>query len=322
MNFNTTNGLINLGNFRLQTPVALFSFNRPELTETALRQISRIRPPRVYLVADGATGSAISNERSVKVVHQQLEEFDFPGDVRLMISSQNLGLRERFFSALDEIFELESHLVIIEDDCAVDDSFYAFAQLGLEEFGDSEKFGLVTAHNPIQYNLLNKRAWFSTYPRIWGWATTSAVWREFRGAKALRTFPLSEKKLAVRAIGSATMRFLFSRMLTDDFAAKTWDVDFASFIIQRRLLSLTPPRNLVNNVGITGVTTNTHSWSASELPAASRLKFVALPSKIRPPSGVDVFEDTVRILRWAVAFARRPLPAIRKLLSLSSRNKV
>lgn len=112
--------------YRLNTPVALFVFNRPETTMRVFSQIREARPSVLLIVADGPRsnreGDAALCERTRAIV----EGVDWPCDVRRNYSEINLGCRDRLSSGLSWIFQEVEEAIILEDDCLPHPTFFRF----------------------------------------------------------------------------------------------------------------------------------------------------------------------------------------------------
>lgn len=289
----------------LTTPIVLFNFNRPDFTKRALDKLRYLSPRRIYLVCDGARGDNPSELSRVKQVQELLCNHGLAGEVFLLFANSNMGLKLRFLSALDEIFSCEEQLIVLEDDCEVDDSFFYFCKLSLQEYSGLKDVGLISAHNPT-WMPFKSAAFFTTYPRIWGWATWSSVWWEFRSADHFDLDSKAVRKGILSNVNSVTMKLLFSRMLRNSFADETWDVRWASFLLASKKLALSPPVNLVRNVGVSGTQTHSQDWSHLELPRVRPFSPVKFPLAVRGSALLSAWEDALRFGRWFISFSRSP----------------
>ena len=300
----------------LQTPVVLFNFNRPEQTLRALEQLTRLNCSKVYLVCDGPREGNLDDQDRVESVRNHLKNWQSSGDKVFFLAERNLGLRERFFSALDSVFADEDAAIILEDDCVIDDSFFDFAEAALVQYPNSEGVGIVAAHNPMP-SQFRQSVQFDTYPRIWGWASHGDLWRRFRASPLPNYSDKRFRGKVLRTLGSRTMRLMFAPMMTHSFSSRTWDVDFASFCISQGLLNISPPTNLCSNSGLEGNGTNSQDWSSLELPKVRTLLNPVRWRKKRKPSFLsNACVDIRRLSRWARASSRSPADALRKIRSL------
>lgn len=300
----------------LSTTVVLFNFNRPHQTLRVLEQLTRLNCQRVYLVCDGPREGNLEDKVAVGEVLEHLSQW-IPSAEKYVIASQlNLGLRERFYSALDYVFSRENAAIILEDDCAIDDSFFEFAETSLDFYHSDTTVGIVSAHNPMPCRQ-SSAVQFDTYPRIWGWATHGDLWRKFRSSPIPDYLDPKFRRSVLQMLGSRTMRLMFGSMMSPQFSSRTWDVDFATFCISEGLLNVYPPTNLCLNLGIHGNGTNSQDWSAVELPEPRPIKGPLHWREARKPSiWINAIVDLRRLFRWLEAALRHPALAGQKALRL------
>src|SRR5262245_43178107 len=110
----------------LETPVALFIFNRPEHTARVFERIAAVRPRRLLIVADGSRGGG--EDQRIEDTRAVLRNIDWPCELRLNLSESNLGCRKRMSSGLDWVFHHVDRAIILEDDCVPDPSFFPFCE--------------------------------------------------------------------------------------------------------------------------------------------------------------------------------------------------
>ena len=301
---------------RLRTPIALFTFNRPFLTGETLDRILSCRPSKIYLVQDGPRPDISSDVDLLRQVRLQFNRIPSEVEVREIFSDQNLGIKRRFYSALDEIFSIEEQLIIVEDDCLLQESFFPFAQKCLETYGKDERVAMVSAHRPTA-SLHRSRVFFDEFPRIWGWATWAHTWKSFREPQKRTDFQLqSHLDTAVRNIKPFTVRMMARDLYTPSNFEANWDIELATHILTNKLLTVTPPRNAVENLG-TENGTHRQEWAFVELPKPRKI-----PSSLNLTSAIErglmqVFlEDLVRMTRWSLALTLNPRRALLKLIKM------
>ena len=107
------------------TPVSYLFYNRPQCIEATFPIIQRLRPKKLYLLADGPKNSNDGKlcEQSRDLVDQLL---DWDCQVTKIYSEKNLGLAHKTVSAIDTIFRKEDRIIFLEDDNFVDPSFFSF----------------------------------------------------------------------------------------------------------------------------------------------------------------------------------------------------
>src|SRR5688572_33175889 len=96
------------------TPVALFGFNRPELTARVFGEIRRARPPHLLFVADGPRNS--SDEAKCEATRSLIKEVDWPCKIETNFAASNMGCGHRVSSGLNWVFSRVEEAIVIEED--------------------------------------------------------------------------------------------------------------------------------------------------------------------------------------------------------------
>ena len=111
---------------RLETPVALIVFNRPEPTRRVFAAIAKARPSRLLLIADGPRPDRQRESNQCAEVRNIVSAVDWPCQVQADFADENMGCRRRVISGLDWVFSQVEEAIILEDDCVPDPSFFPF----------------------------------------------------------------------------------------------------------------------------------------------------------------------------------------------------
>jgi len=298
-------------------PVVLFTFNRPEVTEVILKRVIEANPSRIYFVQDGPRETSESDWELVLQVRNHIQLIPAWIEVITLFSDKNLGLPARFLTALDHVFSREGSAIIIEDDCLVELSFFHFASRCLELYRSNKEVFIVSAHRPVSYPGSSDVV-FDEITRIWGWATWADRWKAFRQSP-----PIDLKDSAVRGslltkVRSRTWRLMARNLFTQEMGSNSWAVGLTTYALQAGLLSVSPPKNAVQNLGaLSG--THAQDWAFIELPWSRHIpERPNLAMALRRPSSMFWFEDFIRSSRWARAALRRPRKAFQKIRSLIS----
>ena len=285
----------------LDTPVALFLFNRPELTCRVFERIREARPRRLLLIADGPRHDA--DRPRCAAAREVVAQIDWPCDVERHFSEQNLGCRVRMSSGLDWVFRRTERAILLEDDCLPDGSFFPYCQELLDRYADDPRIGMISGDNfqgggrrtPFSY-------YFSNIPHIWGWATWRRVWKHYDVAMsrwpALRETDWLNSLFPHPKIAAA-YRHTFDQ--THAGRIDTWDHQFAFMLWSRRQLSILPETNLIQNIGFAPDATHTRNPASPD----AALPTEPLNFPLRHPPGVQVCEEADRFT-WERAFSIAP----------------
>src|SRR6185295_8633614 len=97
----------------LQTPVAFFIFNRPQLTQRVFAEIARAKPRRLLIVADGPR---TPEEASVcQATREIIEQVDWDCELLTDLAEHNIGCKQRMFSGLNCAFAQCEQAIVLED---------------------------------------------------------------------------------------------------------------------------------------------------------------------------------------------------------------
>ncbi|MBA4056199.1 MAG: nucleotide-diphospho-sugar transferase [Marivirga sp.] len=254
----------------LSTPVLFIIFNRPETTQLVFEAIRKVRPPRLYVAADGPRPNVTTDKARCEQARKIVDQIDWPCELKTLFRENNLNCGKGPASAMTWFFEHETEGIILEDDCLPSETFFWFCQELLERYRDDNRVMHIGGNNFLDdWKSNNHSYYFSRNGFIWGWATWRRAWNLFD-----YDIKLYEK---VKAYGYFDNFFLnrFEKLYRlgkfDKTAARRGQVDwwdyqweFCRYINSG--LSIVPQKNMVKNLGFGADathTTNEKSRSAS-----------------------------------------------------------
>jgi hypothetical protein len=161
----------------MNAPVLLVIYKRPDLTRRALAAIAAAKPSRLFVAADGPRTAA--DAEACRAARATLDEFTACEVVR-NFADENLGCGIRVHTAITWAFTMADALIILEDDCHPNASFFRFCNELLERYEDDERVMHVSGDNFAgRENSGPHSYYFSKYTHAWGWATWKRAWRHF-----------------------------------------------------------------------------------------------------------------------------------------------
>jgi|WetSurMetagenome_2_1015567.scaffolds.fasta_scaffold02779_2 hypothetical protein len=289
----------------LQTPVALFVFKRPDTTRRVFEAISKVRPARLLLIADGPRQDKEGEAEACRQVRDIVTRVDWPCEVFKNFSESNLGCQERMISGLNWVFSLVEEAIILEDDCLPDLSFFPFCQELLEKYRGDSRIAYISGDNLVhRYTKIADSYFFSRIGGIWGWATWRSEWQRYD--RNLRDWPkLREEKILAEVFDQPEAVTLWTNifnLMHENRGPNTWDYQWVYTNLTNNSLSIVPKVNLVANIGFGEGATHTTkvdprftiSAHSIELPLKHPSSFIPLRSLDRfriqdmlPPSIVQ-----------------------------------
>jgi hypothetical protein len=244
----------------MDTPVALFIFNRPKKTRRVLNQIAKVEPSRLLVVADGPRNDHPEDPERCEAVRTVInEQVNWGCDLRRKYADSNLGLRNRFATGLKWIFKQEREAIILEDDCLPNESFFRFCDEMLEKYRDDKRIMDISGTNHLEKWKSNEQDYhFSFNGGIWGWATWRRAWELYDPGMELWGNNEARKRLKDVIVDDnqfGYLEYIYNKTYTGEI--NTWDYQWGFARQINSALSIIPSKNLVSNIGFGEAATNT-----------------------------------------------------------------
>lgn len=258
--------------------VAVIVYNRPDLAELTLTRVVQAKPDKLFIIADGPKSDSPDDKRRVEETRKKIRRLVSGINVEFNFSDANLGLRRRVETGLDWAFSRVSSLIILEDDCVPDLSFFDFCNQLLYRYESHPLVGRISAEcrwdsseSPLSYELVQSSG-------IWGWATWRDQWQEFRKwsddnekipflvlfRDLTKTPGLFRKVVRIRLFGKRQN-------------LRAWGVRLSIFMKLRNLYGISPRVDLVTNLGFGRFATNTYKQNLPAPVGGSLSKTLAHP---------------------------------------------
>jgi len=270
----------------MNAPVILLIFNRPPLTERVFKKIAEVKPPKLFLVADGPREGNEEDAAQLAEGKRIVENVDWDCEAYYNYSDINLGCGIRVATGISWAFEHVDRAIILEDDCLPDPSFFQFCEELLERYKDDERIMNISGTN-LQggQNPTETSYYYSRYPFTWGWATWRRAWKYYDYHLALWE-ELRETRFPAGITGNEEaakylrhhFEMAFRKGPPEDYRSwdytYTWDYQWAFACFVQQGLSVIPDRDLISNIGFGASATHTkndnHQYAS--LPA-KEMKF-------------------------------------------------
>jgi len=253
--------------------VAFIIFRRPDLTEKVFEAITRARPERLFVIADGPRNE---EERPLcEAARRITEKVDWPCEVSRNYSETNLGCKVRVSSGLSWVFDHVEEAIILEDDCLPDPSFFRYCTELLERYRFDGRVGHIGANCFLAKPSRGGTSYrFSRYAMIWGWATWRRAWKLYD--VTLSQWPELRKGRWDQDMLPTLEEAAYLAAWWDDLHANNednWDGQWIFNCLVNNLLCIQPEVNLVTNIGFRHDGTHTIS---------SERTYAAVPSGVMP----------------------------------------
>lgn len=238
-------------------PVAVFAYNRPlhlQRTLDALAGCRLAERTEVHVFADGpkrpAAAQAVAEVRNV--LARQAEAGGFAA-FHVHASDVNLGLANSIIRGVGQVLAGHGRIIVLEDDLLVSADFLEFMNDCLEFYEEDECIGSVAGSCPIRRIPAEYRGSVFAVGRnsSHGWGTWSRVWDGVDWSAAA----------ASELDGDLSLRRAFNREGNDRYdrlrrqlagRIDSWSIRFGLSLFHRRLLTIYPVVNRVDNIGFDG----------------------------------------------------------------------
>ena len=258
MTLKTDRGIF-IPNTSFSTPVLFLIFNRPDTTKQVFSAIKKVKPPRLYVAADGPRSDYPNDAESCEIARSIATNVDWDCEVKTFFRENNLGCKLAASQAIDWFFEQELEGIILEDDCLPDQSFFWFCQELLGKYRDDTRIMHISGTN-FQFGKERTKYsyYFSRYTHLWGWASWRRAWKYYD--VKLKQWP-EGKKNEILLNWADDRRFInFWEILFEKAASgnlDTWDPQWIFTCWSQNGLSVVPSVNLVSNLGFSKDSTHT-----------------------------------------------------------------
>ena len=238
-------------NKNLEIPILLLIYNRPRLTQLVFNEISKEKPTRFFIAADGPKFGDEYDKKMCKETRKIIEKIDWECDLSILFREQNLGCRIAVSSAIDWFFENVEEGIILEDDCLPHPSFFKYCEELLSWYENNNQIMIISGNN-LQFGLQRGAYsyYFSRSPHTWGWATWRRAWQSYDGDMKLWPY-LRKTHWLEDILANARYAKLFNRLFNRTYSGllDTWDYQWVYSIWIRNGITILPNVNLVSNIG-------------------------------------------------------------------------
>ena len=242
----------------LDVPVLFCIFNRPELTRQVFERIRAAQPKVLLVVGDGPRLDRAGEQAAVTQSRSVIQDVDWDCEVKTNFAAENMGCKARIGTGITWAFEHAEELIILEDDCLPDSTFFGYCAQLLQRYRDQPDIMMISGNNFQPTSVTDASYYFSHWTHIWGWATWKRAWQHFD--VDLKDWPARRNANFFDDIfPSATDRQHWRQVMDNQHAGliDTWDFPWTYACWKSGGLTVLPDRNLVTNIGFGEAATHT-----------------------------------------------------------------
>ena len=274
--------------WRLQTPVAIFFYRRPDHLKKVMEKVREARPPSLYGISDGAKNGDEEIKKGVEESRKVFREMiDWPCRWELLERGSNLGSYLSVSKGLDWVFEREGETIVLEDDTIPDPSFFRFTAELLDKYRNNPKVGAISGNNYDDPQLWpgDQSYRFTRYHHSWGWGTWKRAWHWFdREEKLLGGLSRLRRENKVGLSRREWAYWERSFRHTYDKKLDAWDYRWTLSLWAQGMYCIVPRVNLVRNIGFDELATHTveRDFADLKMHTAHTMTF-----PLRPPTALE-----------------------------------
>lgn len=283
----------------LKTPIVLIIFNRPECVRRVLDTISLEKPSQLFIVADGPREGNHSDVEKCAAARKVVTdwEIDWECDIKTKFSDINLGCAKGPASGIDWAFESVEEVIILEDDCIPNRSFFQFCESMLERYRHDDRIMNISGSTNRTDSIDTPYSYcYSNFPSIWGWATWKRAWSRFdiavKAWPELKKTSWIEEKLKFDFL-SNYFRDEFDLAYEKEGDTGVWDHQWNFSIWSNNGICIFPKHNLVSNIGFGP--DGTHTFREDDFLASKPTVELDFPLNHPPEVVIDEQRDDLYV---------------------------
>ena len=298
----------------LNVPVAFVVFNRPQPTRISFQRIREAKPSTLFVISDGPRPDRPGERELIEECREIAQQVDWDCEVTTLFSDVNLGCGRRISSGISHAMDSVDQLIILEDDCIPNPSFFPYCSELLTRYADDERVMAVSGNN-FQQGIRRTDAsyYFSKYPHCWGWATWRRAWQyfdlslsdwpEFRDAGHLGSMCFHRREIEY-----------WTKIFDEVHAgnSQSWAYPWAACCWMHHGLTAIPAVNLVSNIGFGDNATHTRKKSQIAGLPTGPIDEIVHPKAVARHYDADRFTDNLVFSR--VDRRRSPLRRLGRAL--------
>ena len=265
------------------TAILLMTYIRPENTKLILNLLIKYKQKNIFVFNDGL------KQKNHKKDHQETRkiilDFKKKNTIKIIFPKKNLTQKRNLPYAISEVFKEHDRVIILEDDCIPNKSFFKFCNLLLEKYKNDNRISQISGNNFLNYKKFRRRNndsyFFSNFTSSWGWATWKNRWQNYYDSE-IKIWPkirkegwlndiLANKKSSTFWTKAFDRRYKF---LDDD-----WDRPWTLANLANNRINIFPNKNLISNIGEDNAAlhSNPKKWNNLKL---ENIKFPLIHPKI------------------------------------------
>lgn len=244
--------------WKIDVPVLLIFFARPDTLEKVFESIKEARPSTLLLWQDGPRDGRPDDIENVMKCREIVEDIDWDCTVHKMYNEKNYGCDPSTFYSHKWAFSIVDKCIVLEDDFYVDQSFFPYCKELLDKYENDNRINHICGFNllgeakdcPNDYlfSFTGSGAWASWKRVADGWDETYSFLNNEYYINNLR------KKYGKR------FDLWYNTAIRHKNTGKAfWESILGFDCILNNRYAIIPKKNLVSNIGLTYGSTHSNA---------------------------------------------------------------
>jgi hypothetical protein len=283
-----------------KTPVALFTYNRPEHTCNMLASLAacvRLDECEIFIYSDAPRLPEYAQK--VAEVRALVREWGGGRGAHIIEHDENLGLSHSIVAGANDMCAEYGRVIVLEDDLILHPAFINFMLQSLDRYAGEERLAQIAGFTfPIKTSL-KPDAFFLPLTTSWGWATWERSWKSFSWdlQDAIETLS-ADPALRYRFDLNGAYPYYEMLLKTMDGALDSWAVRWYWYNFVQDKLTLYPRQSLVWQNGFDKYATHTRLGRSKLQNPIDDFMNVAWDQNLVFPSIMTVDEALLKELRF------------------------
>lgn len=243
---------------RFDIPVCLIIFKRAATTVKIIRQLVKIQPSKLYLLADH--GRTDEEKKLVKDCRKAVEAaITWPCEVIKYYAEENRGVYDNIAGGAKFVFSREKWAIFLEDDNYPAISFFRYCKELLLKYEKNDEILWICGTNYLgKFQAPNNASYvFTRHLLPCGWASWAEKFNEFYDGDLKGLSEVNaEKKLGEKYFSQKLYKqqlYCFRKEQNRKLAGKkynSWDYQMAFSVRYYNKLGISPIYNQIENIGV------------------------------------------------------------------------
>tara|TARA_B110000438_G_scaffold194766_1_gene186408 strand:+ start:7340 stop:8329 length:990 start_codon:yes stop_codon:yes gene_type:complete len=278
-------------------PICIFFFNRPDTTIRLLKQVSKIKPKKLYLLCDG--GRSNQESEDVNNCRKSVESaIDWDCEIIKRYSDENVGVYGNIGLGAKWVLSKEKSAIFLEDDNLPKNTFFYYCKEMLEKYQYEDKVLWVCGTNYLEkYKPKDGSSYvFTKHLMPCGWATWSNKFNKYYDinldlARDKKTMSELKNQYLNKSLFYQQRYNFYSTIykIDSDPTKSSWDHQMSFSIRYHGLYGISPCVNLISNIGVDE--RSTHGGTSLSKVMTKRfcgIKSFDIEFPLKHPNSIDI----------------------------------